>query len=74
MLLFSFDEPVTIVIIYASLGALFMPFLAITLLWLLNWRVPREYRSGLLSNLILGVSVLIFLYVSAQEIIGTLGG
>jgi hypothetical protein len=74
LLLLTFDEPVAIVIIYASLGALFMPFLAITLLWLLNLRVPREFRSGLLSNLILGVSVLIFLYVSAQEIIGALGG
>ena len=74
MLLLTFDEPVAIVIIYASLGALFMPFLAITLLWLLNLRVPREFRSGLLSNLILGVSVLIFLYVSVQEIIGALGG
>jgi Mn2+/Fe2+ NRAMP family transporter len=74
MLLFSFDEPVAIVIIYASLGALFMPFLAITLLWLLNLRVPREFRSRWLSNLILGVSVLIFLYVSVQEIIGAIGG
>jgi len=74
LLLLTFDEPVTIVIIYASLGALFMPFLAITLLWLLNLRVPRDYRSGLLSNAILGVSVLIFLYVGAQEIIGALGG
>lgn len=74
MVLLSFDEPVAIVIIYASLGALFMPFLAITLLWLLNLRVPREFRSGLLSNLVLGVSVLIFLYVSVQEIIGAVGG
>ena len=74
MLLFTFDEPVTIVIIYASLGAVFMPFLAVTLLWLLNLRVPREFRSGWLSNLILGVSLLIFLYVGAQEIIGALGG
>jgi len=40
----------------------------------LNLRVPREYRSGLLSNLILGVSVLIFLYVGVQEIIGAIGG
>ena len=74
MLLLTFDEPVAIVITYASLGALFMPFLAITLLWLLNLRVPRECRSGLLSNLILGVSVLIFLYVGVQEIIGAIGG
>ena len=74
LLLLTFNEPVAIVIIYASLGALFMPFLAITLLWLLNLRVPRQFRSGLLSNLILGVSLLIFLYVGAQEIIGALGG
>lgn len=74
MLLLAFDEPVTIVIIYASLGAVFMPFLAVTLLWLLNFRVPREFRSGPLSNLILAVSLLIFVYVATQEIIGAIGG
>ncbi len=72
MLLLTFDEPVLIVIIYASLGALFMPFLALTLIWLLNRRVGREYRSGLLSNLILGVSVLLFLYVGIQQILGAI--
>ena len=72
LILLTFDEPVLIVIIYASLGAFFMPFLAITLIWLLNRRVGREYRSGLLSNLILGVSVLLFLYVGIQEILGTI--
>ena len=72
MLLLTFDEPVLIVIIYASLGAFFMPFLAITLIWLLNRRVGREYRSGYLSNLILGVSVLLFLYVGIQEILGAI--
>jgi hypothetical protein len=46
--------------------------LAITLIWLLNRRVDREYRSGLLSNLILGVSVLLFLYVGIQEILGAI--
>lgn len=74
MILLSFDEPVAIVIIYASLGALFMPFLALTLMWLLNRRVGREYRSGWLSNLILGVSVLLFAVVAIQEIIGAIGG
>jgi Mn2+/Fe2+ NRAMP family transporter len=72
LILLTFDEPVLIVIIYASLGAFFMPFLAITLIWLLNRRVGREYRSGLLSNLILGVSVLLFLYVGIQEILGAI--
>ena len=72
LLLLTFDEPVLIVIIYASLGAFFMPFLAITLIWLLNRRVGREYRSGLLSNLILGASVLLFLYVGIQEVLGAI--
>jgi hypothetical protein len=74
MLLLTFQEPVLIVIIYASLGALFMPFLAMTLMWLLNLRVGREYRSGLLSNIILGASVLIFVVLAAQEIIDAVSG
>ena len=74
LLLLTFDEPVAIVIIYASLGAVFMPFLAVTLLWLLNRRVPREYRSGLFSNLVLGAALLLFVYVATQEIIGAISG
>jgi len=48
-------------------------FLAVTLLSLLSLRVPRDFRSALLSNLVLGVSLLIFLYVG-QEIPGAPGG
>jgi hypothetical protein len=36
--------------------------------------VTREYRSGLLSNLVLGVSVLLFIYVGIQEVLDALGG
>jgi Mn2+/Fe2+ NRAMP family transporter len=72
MLLFTLDEPVLVVIIYASLGALFMPFLSATLLWLMNRRVTREYRNGLLANVILGASVLLFIYVGIQEILDTI--
>ena len=72
MVLFAFDEPVLIVIIYASLGALFMPFLAGTLLWLLNRRVERQYRSGLLSNLVLGASLLLFVALATQEILSSI--
>ncbi len=74
MVLFALDEPVWVIITYASLGALFMPFLAITLMWLLNRRVNREYRSGLLSNIILGASVLLFAVLAVREIISQLGG
>jgi Mn2+/Fe2+ NRAMP family transporter len=72
MLLLILDEPVLVVIAYASLGALFMPFLAGTLLWLMNRRVPREFRNGLLANIILGASVLLFIYVGIQEILDAL--
>ena len=72
MLLLLLGQPVLVVIAYASLGALFMPFLAAALLWLMNRRVPREYRNGLLANLILGASVLLFIYVGIQEVLGAL--
>lgn len=74
MILFTLDEPVWVIITYASLGALFMPFLAITLMWLLNRRVDREYRSGLLSNIILGASVLLFAVLAVREIMSQLAG
>ena len=72
MLLLLLGQPVLVVIAYASLGALFMPFLAGTLLWLMNRRVPREFRNGLLANTILAASVLLFIYVGIQEILGAL--
>ncbi len=74
MLLFTLDEPVWVIITYASLGALFMPFLAITLMWLLNRRVEREHRSGLLSNIILGASVLLFAVLAVRELMAQLAG
>ena len=74
MVLLAFDEPVWVIITYASLGALFMPFLAITLLWLLNRRVDREYRSGWLSNIVLVASVLLFIVLATQEIIAQFAG
>jgi Mn2+/Fe2+ NRAMP family transporter len=73
MILLSFGEPVLLVIVYASLGALFLPFLAITLLILLNsQRVAPEYRNQLVSNVVLAVSVIPFIVVGVQEVLGTL--
>jgi len=61
------------VIVYASLGALFLPFLAITLLILLNsQRVGPEYRNRLLSNVVLAISVIPFIVVGVQEVLGSL--
>jgi len=73
MILLAFGEPVLLVIVYASLGALFLPFLAITLLILLNsQRVDPEYRNRLLSNVVLAVSVIPFIVVGVQEVLGSL--
>jgi Mn2+/Fe2+ NRAMP family transporter len=69
MVLLFFDQPVFLVIVYAALGALFLPFLAGTLLWLLNSaRVKPEFRNSILANLVLGSSVLLFAVLAVQEI------
>lgn len=73
MILLAFGEPVLLVIVYASLGALFLPFLAVTLLILLNsQRVAPAYRNRLVSNIVLAVSVIPFIVVGVQEVLGSL--
>ena len=73
MVLLAFGEPIALVIIYASLGALFLPFLAITLLLLLNSsRVAPEYRNRIVSNVFLAASVIPFVVVGVQELLGSL--
>ncbi len=75
MILYAFGQPIALVIVYASLGALFLPFLAITLMLLLNSsRVAPEYRNRLATNVVLAISVLPFIVVGVQEVIGALGG
>lgn len=72
MILLTLGQPVFLVILYASLGAFFMPFLALTLLWLLNSsRIPREHRSGWLSNLALGAALLLFAVLGLNELAGS---
>jgi Mn2+/Fe2+ NRAMP family transporter len=73
MVLLAFGQPVALVIVYASLGALFLPFLAITLLLLLNSsRVAPEYRNRIVSNVFLVASVIPFVVVGVQELLGSL--
>jgi Mn2+/Fe2+ NRAMP family transporter len=73
MVLLALGQPVALVIVYASLGALFLPFLAITLLLLLNSnRVAPEYRNRIVSNVFLVASVIPFVVVGVQEVLGSL--
>lgn len=75
MTLLYFGQPFLLVIIYGALGAFFMPFLALTLIWLLNSkRVPAEWRSGWLSNGLLGIAALLFIVLSANEIVRLFSG
>jgi len=57
-------------LIYALLGAFFMPFLALTLLILNNKRdlVPPDFRNGWLTNLFLIINLLFFSYAGWREI------
>ncbi|MGW3625765.1 Nramp family divalent metal transporter [Streptomyces sp. NPDC000880] len=69
MILLFLGQPFRLVIIYGVLGAAFMPFLALTLVWLLNsGRTPREWRNGILSNAMLVIAGLLFLVLCVKQI------
>ncbi|WP_232821858.1 Nramp family divalent metal transporter [Desertihabitans aurantiacus] len=62
-------EPVPVILAYGVLGAFFMPFLAITLLWLLNTRhTPEPWRNKLLGNVGLGLVALFFVVLAVQQL------
>ncbi len=69
MVLLFLDRPIFLVLAYGVLGSLFLPFLAITLLGLLNGtRIPRNWGNGTLSNAALGVTALIFTVLGLYQL------
>jgi Mn2+/Fe2+ NRAMP family transporter len=62
-------------LVYGVVGALFMPFTALTLLILNNRTrlVGREFRNGKVVNFLLALTLAFFLYVGVKEIAGFLG-
>ncbi len=75
MLLLFLDKPFQLTLIYGVLGSFFMPFLAITLLVLLNSRrVEPAHRSRWLSNALLAGSGLLFIVLLGNELIGSFSG
>ena len=69
MVMMFLGKPVYLILAYGVLGSFFMPFLSITLLWILNSdRVPRQWRNGLLSNTLMGVCTVFFLALAANEL------
>ncbi|MDY6056021.1 Nramp family divalent metal transporter [Micrococcus sp.] len=69
MALLFLDRPIFLILLYGTLGALFMPFLAVTLLFLNNSKkVPSRFRNGWVNNILLGVTTAIFLLLGANEL------
>jgi len=69
MLILLFGKPVWIVMIYSIVGAFFLPFLAGMLLYMNNRREwVNELNNGLLINIILWVSLILFGYLCLTEI------
>ena len=60
---------ITLTLVYGVLGSVFMPFLAITLMLLLNSRrIAANGRSGWLSNVVLGASSALFLVLLITDL------
>lgn len=64
------DRPVWIVVIYSVAGALFMPFLAATLLYLNNQhRWVKELKNGWLFNGLLILALVLFAYLASMQLL-----
>ena len=75
MVMLFLGQPVYLVLAYGVLGSLFMPFLAITLLWILNTdRVPAQWRNGGLTNLMLALCTLAFVALAVNELYTRIAG
>ena len=70
LLLLLFDKPVWVVIIYSITGAFFMPFLALTLLYMNNknkW--VGDFKNGVIINILLVISLLVFGYLCYDTVV-----
>lgn len=68
MLLLFMDRPVWLVVAYAAVGSLFMPFLAATLLVLNNRENMGVLKNGWLANGFLVLSLGLFLYLMVNQL------
>jgi Mn2+/Fe2+ NRAMP family transporter len=70
MALLFLDRPILLVVLYGALGSLFMPFLALTLLILMNSKaVPLRWRNRWWVNVILVLVAAMFLFLGGNELI-----
>lgn len=72
MLILLLGKPVWIIVIYSVVGALFMPFLAATLLYMNSRRdwVGEEFQNGWFTIISLVASLLLFGYLLMDAFLG----
>ncbi|MFT4414319.1 Nramp family divalent metal transporter [Fredinandcohnia humi] len=71
MLLLFFGKPVELIILYGALGALFMPFLSLSIMWLLNSKqIAKDYRNSILTNIVLTACIVLFVILAIQQFTG----
>lgn len=59
-------KPVWLIILYSVTGALFMPFLALTLLYLNNRIIAPALRYGTISNIAIVLALIVFSFIGGQ--------
>lgn len=71
LLLLTGAKPGELILLYGVLGALFMPFLSFTLLFLLNskTKVPAEWRNRIGTNIMLVLCTAAFAALAVTEVI-----
>lgn len=74
MAMLFLGKPIWLILAYGVLGALFMPFLSVTLLWLLNTdRVPQHWRNRWMSNVALVLCTAAFAALAINQVMKAVG-
>ena len=69
MILLFLDQPFGLIIAYGVLGALFMPFMAVANLGLLNGKhIPAEWRNNWWQNIALGITAVLFIILGVYQL------
>ena len=70
LVLLLWDKPVGLIVLYSVVGALFMPFLAGTLLYMNSRRewVGDRLRNGWMTNTLLGLALGLFGYIAVIKV------
>ena len=73
MAMLFLGQPIFLILAYGVLGALFMPFMSVTLMWILNTdRVPPEWRNKWLTNILMGICTLAFAALAIDQLRGSI--